>query len=162
MIRPAALPDLPRALEIYDSARQFMRRSGNSAQWVNGYPSPALLRDDVAAGHLFVMEDDGHIYGVFAFIIGEDPTYTVIDGAWLDSSLYGTLHRLGSDGSRTGVLAEAVTWAMARILHLRADTHESNLPMRRCLERCGFAYTGVIHVADGTPRYAYEKTESSG
>ena len=50
MIRPATSFDIPRALTIYHSARQFMRRSGNTVQWVNGYPSEALLRPDVAAG----------------------------------------------------------------------------------------------------------------
>ena len=40
---------------------------------------------------------------------------------------------------------------------VRADTHEANRPMRRCLERAGFVYTGVITVADGTPRRAYER-----
>ena len=106
MIRPATSFDIPRALAIYHSARQFMRRSGNTVQWVNGYPSEALLRSDVAAGRLFVMEDAGSVYAVFAFIIGDDPTYQVIDGAWLDdATLYGTLHRLGSDGTHTGVLA---------------------------------------------------------
>ena len=52
MIRPATSFDIPRALAIYHSARQFMRRSGNTVQWVNGYPSEALLRSDVAAGRL--------------------------------------------------------------------------------------------------------------
>ena len=104
------------------------------------------------------MEDAGGVYAVFAFIIGDDPTYQVIDGAWLDDATpYGTLHRLGSDGTHTGVLAEAVAWAWARCPHLRADTHEDNHPMRRCLERAGFAYTGIIRVADGTPRRAYER-----
>lgn len=108
MVRPATSFDIPRALTIYHSARQFMRRSGNTVQWVNGYPSEALLRSDVAAGRLFVMEDVGGVYAVFAFIIGDDPTYQVIDGAWLDDATpYGTLHRLGSDGTHTGVLAEA-------------------------------------------------------
>ena len=63
----------------------------------------------------------------------------------------------GSDGTHTGVLAEAVAWAWTRCPHLRADTHEDNHPMRRCLERAGFVYTGTIHVADGTPRRAYER-----
>ena len=117
-----------------------------------------LLRQDLAAGQLYVLEDGGGVYAVFAFIIGDDPTYQVIDGARLDDATpYGTLHRLGSDGTHTGVLAEAVAWAWARCPHLRADTHEDNHPMRRCLERAGFAYTGIIRVADGTPRRAYER-----
>ena len=163
MVRRATENDLPRALAIYDSARRFMRQRGNTVQWVNGYPSETLLRQDVARGDLYVMEEDGVVYGVFAFIIGDDPTYQTIHGAWLDTATpYGTLHRLGSDGTRRGVLTEAVDWALTRLPHLRADTHEANLPMQRCLERAGFVYTGIIHVADGTPRYAYEKTESSG
>ena len=59
--------------------------------------------------------------------------------------------------ARRGVLAEAVDWALTRLPHLRADTHEANVTMQRCLERAGFVRCGVIHVADGTPRLAYEK-----
>ena len=158
MVRKATENDLPRALDIYDSARRFMRSRGNRVQWVNGYPSEALLRQDIQRGELYVMEESGHIYGVFAFIVGDDPTYAEIEGAWLDDATpYGTLHRLGSDGSRTSVLAEAVDWALTRMPHLRADTHEDNAAMRRCLERAGFTCTGVIHIADGTPRRAYER-----
>ena len=158
MVRRATESDLPRALAIYDSARRFMRSNGNTVQWVNGYPSEVLLRQDTARGDLYVMEDGGVIYGVFAFIIGDDPTYQTIHGAWRDNDTpYGTLHRLGSDGTHSGVLSDAVDWAWGRIPHLRADTHEANRPMRRCLERAGFVYTGVITVADGTPRRAYER-----
>ena len=99
MIRKAEYTDIRRALDIYDSARRFMRSRGNAVQWVNGYPSQELLRADVAAGQLYVMEDAGGVYAVFAFIIGDDPTYQVIDGAWLDDGTpYGTLHRLGRRG----------------------------------------------------------------
>lgn len=157
MIRRAERSDLPRILTIYDSARQFMRRRGNQVQWVNGYPSEELLRADISRGDLYVVERAAGVCGVFAFITGSDPTYEKIDGAWLSEAPYGTLHRLGSDGTCTGVLAEAADWAWTQMHHLRADTHEANLPMRRCLERAGFVYTGVIHVADGTPRRAYER-----
>ena len=62
----------------------------------------SVLVADVAAGQLYVMEDAGGVYAVFAFIIGDDPTYQVIDGAWLDDGTpYGTLHRLGSDGTHS-------------------------------------------------------------
>ena len=97
MVRRATESDLPRALAIYDSARRFMRANGNTVQWVNGYPSEVLLRQDTARGDLYVMEEDGVVYGVFAFIIGDDPTYQTIHGAWRDNDTpYGTLHRLGS------------------------------------------------------------------
>ena len=158
MIRKAEYTDIRRALDIYDSARRFMRSRGNAVQWVNGYPSEELLRADVAAGQLYVMEDAGGVYAVFAFIIGDDPTYQVIDGAWLDDGTpYGTLHRLGSDGTHSGVLSFAVYYASRRILHFLATTHAANLDMRSSMQRAGFVYTGVITVADGTPRRAYER-----
>ena len=157
MIRKAEYTDIRRALDIYDSARRFMRSRGNAVQWVNGYPSEELLRADVAAGQLYVMEDTGGVYAVFAFLLGDDPTYAYIEGAWRDDSAYGTLHRLGSDGTHSGVLSDAVEWAWGRIPHLRADTHEANRPMRRCLEREGFVRCGTIYVEDGTPRVAFER-----
>ena len=53
--------------------------------------------------------------------------------------------------------APAGAWAARQCPHLRADTHAANLTMRHCMERAGFVYCGVIYVADGTPRVAYEK-----
>ena len=158
MIRHATKNDLPRILEIYDVARQFMRQSGNMTQWVNGYPSEPLLRQDITSGNLYVMEDAGGIYGAFAFILGDDPTYAEIEGAWQDAATpYGTIHRIGSDGTHRGVLHECVDWALRRISHLRVDTHADNHVMQRCILREGFSYCGVIHVADGTPRVAFER-----
>ncbi|MBD9207312.1 MAG: N-acetyltransferase [Clostridiales bacterium] len=158
MVRRATESDLPRALAIYDSARRFMRANGNTVQWLNGYPSEVLLRQDTARGDLYVMEDGGVIYGVFAFIIGDDPTYQTIHGACRRCPAGAACRRAyRCPATRRGVLAEAVDWALTRLPHLRADTHEANVTMQRCLERAGFVRCGVIHVADGTPRLAYER-----
>ena len=158
MIRKAEYTDIKWALDIYDSARRFMRSRGNAVQWVNGYPSEALLRADVAAGQLYVMEDAGGVYAVFAFIIGDDPTYQAIDGAWLDDGTpYGTLHRLASAGTRKGVATDIIDWCLEHCQTLRADTHADNKIMQRILEQNGFTRCGIIHVANGTPRIAYQK-----
>lgn len=158
MIRHANETDLPRILTIYDGARQYMRRCGNMCQWINGYPSPALLRQDIADGCLYVLEDGGGLYGVFAFIVGDDPTYARIDGAWLDGTTpYGTIHRIASDGTHRGVLHQCVDWCARRIPHLRIDTHADNQVMQRCILREQFVRCGVIHVADGSPREAFER-----
>ena len=79
MIRAAAVHDLPRVMAIYDAARRYMRANGNTVQWVNGYPSETLLRQDIGAGYLYVMEDADGVYAVFAFIPGDDPTYAHIE-----------------------------------------------------------------------------------
>ncbi len=41
---------------------------------------------------------------------------------------------------------------------LRADTHADNKAMQHILEETGFTRCGVIiHVADGSPRFAYQR-----
>ena len=85
-IRATELKDLPRVMEIYDYARAFMRTNGNVTQWIGGYPSEALIRQEIEDGHSFVcMDGQGEILGTFCFILGEDPTYQhIYEGNWLN------------------------------------------------------------------------------
>ena len=78
-IRLSQIEDIPAIMAIYDVARQFMKDQGNPTQWDGGYPSASLIEDDIAAGHSFVVEEEEQLVGTFAFIIGEDPTYQVIE-----------------------------------------------------------------------------------
>ncbi len=159
MIRKATMADLPHILPIYATARQHMRDHGNTVQWEGlDAPEPKLERD-IQSGQLYVL-DDGVIHAVFAFIIGDDALYARIeDGAWQDDTPYGTIHRLGSDGTVSSVFKQVIAWATSEIHHLRADTHESNTTMQYLLQRSGFQRRGIIYVEDGTPRIAYEKCD---
>lgn len=157
-IRPAVPSDLPEIMRIYQSAKQYMRDNGNYSQWTGGYPSEDLLRSDMETGQLFVIRKDAVPCAVFAFIIGKDPTYAVIeDGNWLSDREYGTIHRIASDGTQGGILHEAAEFCWNRIKHLRIDTHRDNLPMQRAILRNGFIRCGIIFLADGSPRIAFEK-----
>lgn len=157
MIRRATEADLPRLAEIYDAARAYMRAEGNDQQWVNGYPSPAQLRADMAGGWLYAMtSDDGRIYGAFALVDADEPSYRVIEGAWASDAPYAAIHRIASDGSARGVMRQAVAFARRTYDHLRVDTHALNRTMQRAILREGFAYRGVIHLEDGAPRLAYD------
>ena len=102
---------------------------------------------------------NGQMQAVFAFVLGEDPTYKVIeDGQWLNDTLpYGTLHRLASAGESKGVGKAVVEWCLEHCESLRADTHADNKAMQHILEETGFTRCGVIHVADGSPRFAYQR-----
>ena len=60
MVRAAREQDLPRILTIYNVARRYMRAHGNTAQWVNGYPSEELLRQ-VRQQEQFSVESIGDI-----------------------------------------------------------------------------------------------------
>lgn len=157
-IRRSAIADMRRIDEIYGRAKAFMRSQGNAAQWSGEYPSATDAAADMDAGNGYVVTDAaGRVVGTFAFIVGDDPTYDVIDGRWLNEDDYGTIHRLASDGSVHGVADAALEHCLGLIGNIRIDTHADNLGMIGWLESRGFSFCGVIRVADGTPRRAYQK-----
>ena len=160
MIRLAKESDIKRLLEIYESAKHFMHTHGNPNQWNGAYPDRETLMSDISSGHLYVAYDETEqIYACFALIGGEDPTYKIIDGKWKSDSPYGTIHRIASDGTRRGVFAECTAFARTKFNHLRVDTHEDNKPMQKTVLRDGFEYAGVIYLADGSPRVAFDWVE---
>ena len=156
MIRNAVLGDLPALEGLYAGARAFMKRTGNPNQWGNTNPPMEVLERDIALGQLYVVEEDLKIRGAFALIFGEDPTYGYIEGAWTQNGPYATIHRLAGDGSG-GVFVAAMEFAMERTAFLRIDTHADNAPMHHLLQKHGFTRCGVIYLANGAPRIAYER-----
>ena len=163
MFRGAVRGDLPQILKIYAHARAVMKASGNPTQWGDNFPPQELLEEDIDSNRLFLYVVNGQIEAVFAFILGADPTYAAIeDGQWLDDTLpYGTVHRLASAGKHKGVGKAVLDWSMEHCQSLRADTHADNKIMQHLLEKNGFTRCGVIHVADGSPRFAYQKLAPS-
>ena len=158
MVRRAEARDLTEILNIYAHARSVMAQTGNPTQWGGGFPPEEMLREDIAQGRLYALSDAEGVYGVFALIIGDDPTYAVIEGGrWRSDSPYGTLHRVAASGRVHGVLREAVAYSAGVIAHLRIDTHADNDVMQRQIKKCGFERCGVIHIADGSERIAYER-----
>ena len=100
MFRGARRADLDAILKIYARARQAMADSGNPTQWGDHFPPQELLEEDIDSNRLFLYLVNGELEGVFAFILGPDPTYARIeDGKWLNDTLpYGTIHRLRACG----------------------------------------------------------------
>ena len=155
--RKTLFSDLDRVMEILSAARNTMREAGTTVQWVNGYPSRELIESDIERGVGYVIEHEGRLVASFAFILGNDPTYARIDGAWLNDRPYGTIHRIGSDGSARGVMSEALRFCSTLCPNIRIDTHETNARMRAVLAKNGFTECGTIYIEDGTPRVAYQK-----
>lgn len=162
-IRSGEVGDIDAIMTCYDKARQYMRESGNLTQWINGYPSRDLVLADIALGNNYVgIDDEGELVMTFAFILGEDPTYALIeDGEWPDNLPYGTIHRLGSNGKHRGILKACVDFCMSRIGNIRLDTHADNRTMRQGVAKLGFQRCGIIYCDDGTPRIAYQKKRST-
>jgi len=155
-IRNALQKDFDDILRIYARAREYMKHSGNPTQWGENFPPKTLINDDIREKRNYVVEADGGIHGVFAFILGDDPTYARIEGAWKSDAPYGTIHRIASDGEVKGIFAAAIAFCKTRSARLRIDTHADNKTMRCAIEKAGFKECGIIRVADGTPRIAYE------
>ena len=162
MIRLAKESELCEIMNVFAKAKAYMRKSGNLNQWTGTYPDESLLTDDIRKGNLYAMVDDetDKIYGVFALISGDDPTYGYIEGAWHYNTPYATLHRVASDGTHKGVFKECTEFALERYCHLRVDTHEDNKTMQHVIEKCGFAYAGVIYLENGAPRVAFDRLEN--
>lgn len=158
-IRKATASDIDDMMQCYHTARQLMRASGNHRQWTDGYPSRELVAEDIAGGRSYVgVDDDGETVMAFALIIGEDPTYAVIEeGQWINDLPYGTIHRLGSNGKHHGIFKLCVDFCMRITRNLRLDTHADNVIMRHAAERLGFERCGIIYCTDGTPRIAYQR-----
>lgn len=157
-IRRATMTDLSRILEIYECARQYMRESGNSTQWGNSYPPVSLVQEDIRQERCYIISDSGEIHGVFVFFIGEDPTYFNIEGSWLNDKPYGVVHRIGSDGTVSGMFRALSDFCKNQISDIRIDTHKNNHTMQHLLAKHGFKKCGVIFLEDGQPRLAYHFT----
>lgn len=156
-IREAKAGDLDAAMQVFETARQFMRQAGNDKQWINGYPQRELILGDILRGDFFVVEgESGKLCACFSFIIGEEPSYREIEGAWQSGEPYGTIHRIGSDGTLKGVMPSAVEFCKTKIPHLRIDTHECNSLMLHQIKKCGFDFCGTIYVGPNNPRFAFE------
>lgn len=159
-IRKAVLSELAEIEKIYAYARSFMAQNGNATQWGTTNPTREMLLKDIADENLYVIRDAERICGVFAFILGEDPTYGYIEGSWHHSSPYGTIHRIASNGSHKGILARCVSYCESCIDHLRIDTHENNRIMQHLVTSLGFSYCGIIYLASGSPRLVYDRKKT--
>lgn len=158
-IRLAQESDIPAIMCVIDMARQIMHNSGNTNQWINGYPSDSIIRDDIIilnAG--FVIEENRQIIGYFAFIPSPEPTYSFIKGKWLNDEPYYVIHRMASLPEYHGIFSDIMEWSFLRTQTIRIDTHRDNHIMQHNLQKHGFSYCGIIYLRNGDERIAYQKT----
>ena len=158
MIRNAIESDLLEIKSIVAKARELMKSSGNINQWVDGYPSIDVLLSDIRSGNAYLLLRENKAVAYFAMIDGPDPTYNLITkGSWLNDNSYGVLHRVESNGEAKGVFKEILLYASEHYSNIRIDTHHDNKIMQRLLEQNEFVYCGIIFLADGSPRLAYQR-----
>lgn len=159
-VRNSQPSDFEEIMKIYSFARELMKKNGNPTQWGDKFPSSEKVLRDIENGTGYVIEENGELCGVFAFIIGPDPTYAVIkDGEWVnDTEEYGTIHRIAANGKRPGIFDACIDFCSGKINNLRIDTHQNNKAMLHLISSRGFQRCGIIITEDdGTPRIAFQR-----
>jgi hypothetical protein len=159
IIREAKPADMAEIMQVMDAAKRIMRSSGNMHQWGDGYPSEAVITSDREKHGGYVIEDDGKIVCYFAFLPSPEPTYSKIyDGKWLDDCLpYHVVHRIASYPDVHGIFSSIMDFCFSHDTNIRIDTHEDNLIMQHNILKHGFTYCGIIYLANGDERLAYQK-----
>lgn len=136
-----------------------MRQNGNMLQWTDGYPTPQQISLDISQGNSYLIYNDNTPVATFAMIIGEEPTYKKIyEGKWLDDTMpYATIHRLAGLPQHHGLAKACFDFAWEKTHNVRIDTHRDNTIMQHLAEKYGFSYCGIILLANGDERLAYQK-----
>ncbi|MBR4135228.1 MAG: N-acetyltransferase [Bacteroidales bacterium] len=145
-------------MEVFAAAKSIMVASGNLNQWVKGYPSLEVVQADMGRDGGYVIEEAGRIVAYFAFLPSPEPTYDKIyDGEWLDNTQpYHVIHRIASFPGVHGVFQSIMDFCCAREHNIRIDTHRDNHIMQHNILKHGFLYCGIILLANGDERLAYQ------
>ena len=136
-----------------------MIAQGNTKQWTKGHPSQEVIERDIVNGNSYLIHDGDEVLATFALVEGPDPTYAEIyDGQWLNDRPYYVVHRVASSPKAHGVMRRILDFAFLHTDTLRIDTHEDNKTMQALLTKNGFSNCGIIHLENGDPRLAFQKT----
>ncbi len=159
-IREAKPADIIDIMQVMEAAKKIMRQSGNMHQWGEGYPSEDVIISDMDRHGGFVIEEDGgRIVGYFAFLPSPEPTYSkIFEGKWTDDTLpYHVVHRIASTPDAHGIFSDIMDFCFSHDANIHIDTHKDNHIMQHNIMKHGFSYCGIICLANGDERLAYQK-----
>jgi len=162
ILRLATLSDAQTIWEILQAAI-LQRKNDGSTQWQNGYPNEGTVANDIQQGYGYVIEENNMIIAYAAIVFGDEPTYEVINGAWLSNQPYVVVHRVATAPNLKGkgiathlfICIEKLA-AEKNIFSIKVDTNFDNIPMLKIMDNLNYTYCGEIFVS-GSPRRAYEK-----
>ena len=159
LVRPATLHDVADILAVIREAKAFMALTGNTQQWRGAYPAAEHIEADIARQAGYVVEEAGCVAGYFAFLPSPEPTYACIyDGEWIDDvQPYHVVHRIAGRQAVHGIFHTVMDYCALWEKNLRVDTHRDNRVMQYLLLQHGFTYCGIIHLASGDERLAYQR-----
>lgn len=164
IFRQALMEDLDKIMNIVVEAQAALLAAGVD-QWQNGYPSHEIITQDITNGNSYVLVEGDMMLGTVALEFDGEPNYDKIyEGSWLSEGAYAAIHRIAiTKGYKGQGLASKMIESMVKIsqdrgfLSIKVDTHEDNQAMQKMLGKNGFTYCGIIYLADGNKRVAFEK-----
>lgn len=147
--------------QCIEDARAYHKSMGFE-QWHPNYPTKHTILEDIEQGTGYAFVTEQGVIGYCCIIIGDEPAYGKIDGAWKTDRPYAVVHRMAfSSRARGGRLSKAAINLIKnlclskQIRAIRVDTQDENKVMQHILSREGFEYCGLIQF-DGGPKLAYE------
>ena len=161
ILRNAHRNEAASCYQCIEDARAYHSSLG-FVQWHPGYPTLQTIEDDITKGVGFVFEESNEVLGYCCIIIGDEPAYHVIDGAWKTDRPYAVVHRMAFSHSSRGKGLAGTAFSLIKefcvengIEAIRIDTQEENKVMQHLVIREGFQYCGLV-TFDGGPKLAYE------
>lgn len=162
--RKAMEVDIDSIMNIIKQAQEYFKEQGID-QWQNNYPNVETIKNDIEKGYGYVLLKDGKIVGTVSVSFDGEKTYeNIYEGKWISNLQYAVVHRMAIDSKLKGkglasiIMKNIEKMCLDRDVHsIKIDTHEDNKSMQRLIDKNGFKYCGIIYLADGSKRLAYEK-----
>lgn len=135
---------------LYDKVTESMQQQGLNQWQIGSYPVPGMAEEDVQAGRLYVVRQDGRLICAVTVDKEQDAQYARIP--WLFGVKPGCFHRLAILPEAQGRgLGKQVLDDVEEILRqqgcdsLRCDTMETNQRALRLYEGRGMRRVGTVH-----------------
>ena len=94
----------------------------------------------------------------FRVFLAVNVYYNIYKGQWTKDSIpYHVIHRIASVPEVHGIFKGILDFCFAKEQYIRIDTHRDNHIMRHNMEKYGFTYCGIIYLANGDERLAFQK-----
>ena len=163
VIRDSQPSDIEAIMECIADAQALLAELGVD-QWQDGYPTDEIIRQDIARGESFVLEQGGRVVATAVISLAGEPTYSTLEGGcWLNDEAYVVIHRLAARADARGGVAKrffAFAEALANehnVLSIRVDTHTDNKIMLHLLSALNYTRCGTITLTSGAKRVAFQK-----
>lgn len=143
------LLDINELMNVYKYARIRMIEEGNLTQWDNEVIFKEELIHYINQGVLYKVIKNNEIVGCFAYILGGDKAYNIINGKWLNNNEYITVHKIMSKYTKLGIGSFMINYVKQMMINdnlndIKIDTHKNNKTMNKFLVNNGFKYCGTI------------------